>query len=199
MASVTMVACDKEGGGNNGKSDDGNKGNGNGDSKVSKLVHHSGAAKKNQMKRAPMSNFHSLSTYVDHTNFKSYFPRQLGHFFCSHVFFMFFLLKLIRPHRNLVWFGGYQNECFSLIEQLTFQLNSFSQKSCSYTKFTQCISAHKELTIPGHFSSSLNLICMWIQLLKVRNEQKSLGLHGGRDDSILSAKIIRIVPENSSF
>jgi hypothetical protein len=27
--------------------------------------------------------------------------------------------------------GGYQNECFSLIEQLTFQLNSFSHKSVS--------------------------------------------------------------------
>ena len=30
-------------------------------------------------------------------------------------------------------------------------------------------------------------------------EQGKAGLHGGRDDSILSAKLIRIAPETSSF
>ncbi len=89
-----------------------------------------GRGQKNQINRAPMSDFHSLSTYVDRINFKSYFPRQLGHsyFLFPRVFYDFFSLKLIGPRRNLVWFGGYQNECFSLIEQLTFQLYSFSQK-----------------------------------------------------------------------
>ena len=89
-----------------------------------------GRSQKNQMKLAPMSNFHSLSAYVDGTNFKSYFPGQLGHsyFLFPRVFYDFFSLKLIGPRRNLVWFGRNQNECISLIEQVTFQLNSYSQK-----------------------------------------------------------------------
>ncbi len=52
-----------------------------------------GRGKKNQMKCAPMSDFKSLSTYVDCTNFKSYFPRQLGHsyFLFLRVFITFFI------------------------------------------------------------------------------------------------------------
>jgi hypothetical protein len=56
--------------------------------------HRLGAAKINQMRRAPMSDVHSLSTYVDCTNFKSYFPRQMGHsYFLSRVFFYDFFIE----------------------------------------------------------------------------------------------------------
>jgi hypothetical protein len=37
------------------------------------------APPKKKINHAPMSDFHSLSTYVDSTKFKSYFPRQLHH------------------------------------------------------------------------------------------------------------------------
>jgi hypothetical protein len=98
----------------------------------------------------------SLTFYICRPyKLQSYFPRWLGHsyFFFPTCFLWFFSLKLIGPRRNLVWFGGYQNECFSLIEQLTFLFTKID----SYTKLTQCISKGIELTIPNHFSSSLNL------------------------------------------
>ncbi len=63
---------------------------------------------KKHINRRPMSNFHSLSTYVDCTNFKSYFPRLWGrdYFLFLHLFMIFFIEKLIGSCRNLVWFGG---------------------------------------------------------------------------------------------
>jgi hypothetical protein len=66
--------------------------------------------------------------------------------------------------------GGYQNECFSFIEQLAFQLNSFSGASGS-----------KSLFIIPKFDFHAN-----VQLLKVRNEQKSLGFTVGHGQTIVS-------------
>jgi hypothetical protein len=85
---------------------------------------------------------------------------------------------------NLVWFGGYQNECFSLIEQLTFQVNSFSQK-CFLHKID---SVHFNAQ-GANDSKSLFIILKFdlhadIQILKVRNEQKSLGFTVGHGRTI---------------
>jgi hypothetical protein len=49
-------------------------------------------------------------------------------FLFPHVFCDFFCWNSLGPIEILYGLGGYQNEWFSLIEQLTFQLNSFSQK-----------------------------------------------------------------------
>jgi hypothetical protein len=121
-----------------------------------------GAAKKNQINHAPMCNFHSLSTYLVRTNFKIYFPRQLGHsyFLFPRVFMFFFHWNSLGPVEISYGFGGDQNECFSLIEHLTFQLNSFSQKLVHTKNWLSA--TRKELTIPNNFSSSLNSICMRI-------------------------------------
>ncbi len=55
---------------------------------------------------------------------------------------------------------------------------------------------------PGHWTLLVNL---WLKSVKKilkkakTNSIKQIRLHGGRDESILSAKLIRIAPETSSF
>ncbi len=122
-----------------------------------------GRGQKNRLNRAPMSNFHSLSTYVDHTNYKSYFPRQLGHsyFVFPHVFYDFFHWNSLGPVEILNGLGGTKMSVFHSLSNLLFNWIPF-HKIGSYTKLTQCILTRMELRIPNHFSSSLSLICTQI-------------------------------------
>ncbi len=130
-----------------------------------------GCGQKNQMKRVPMSDFHSLSTYVDHTNYKSCFPRQLRHsyFLSSHVFYDFFHWNSLGPVEIWYGLGGTKISVFHSLSNLLFNWIPF-HKNQFLQKIAHCISTRKELTIPNHFSSSLNSICTWI--LFGHNKQK---------------------------
>ncbi len=94
-----------------------------------------GQGRFNQINRSPMSNFHSLSTYVDHTNFKSYFPRQLGHFYFLFlcVFYDFFHWNSLGPIEISYGMGVTKMSVFHLLSNLLFNWipfhkNQFLQK-----------------------------------------------------------------------
>ncbi len=143
-------------------------------------------AKKNQMKRAPMSNFHSLSTYVDCTNFKSYFPRLLGHsyFLFPHVFYDFFHWNSLGPVEISYGLGGtkmsdYHSLSNLLFNWIPFHKNQFPQKIDSLHFNGQGANNSKSLFIISKFDLHVD-----IQLLKVRNEQNSLGFSVGHGRTI---------------
>jgi hypothetical protein len=88
-------------------------------------------------------------------------PKKQTYFSFPH-FLWFFSLKLIGSHKNLVWFGGVPKWALFTHWATCFSIEFLFTKIGSYTKLTQCISTRKELTIPNHFSSSPNSICMQI-------------------------------------
>ncbi len=108
-----------------------------------------------------MSNCHSLSTYVDRTNFKKLFSETIGTFlfFVPACFLCFFFhWNSLGPIEILYGLGGTKMSVFLSLCNLLFNRIPF-HKNWFLHKIDSVISTLKELTISNHFSSSLNLIC----------------------------------------
>jgi hypothetical protein len=129
-----------------------------------------------------MSIFQSLSTYKESTHFKSYFPRWLEHsyYLLLRVFLWFFHWNSLGPVEILYGLGGTKMSVFHLLSNLLFNWipfhkNRFLHKidSVQFNAKGATNDSKSLFTIPK-FNLHVD-----IQLLKVRNERRSLGFTVG--------------------